>query len=94
MSLENTGRVVYNINMKKNEVFKVHVPMNAELTKWLENIGIDAREQGGFRIPKTTIIKACIRTIMKYDIDLRKVKTEEDLVKRIEKAIDNEKKQR
>ncbi|OGF56537.1 MAG: hypothetical protein A2452_07420 [Candidatus Firestonebacteria bacterium RIFOXYC2_FULL_39_67] len=80
--------------MKKNEVFKVHVPMNAELTKWLENIGIDARELGGFRIPKTSIIKACIRAVMKYDIDLSKVKTEEDLVKRIEKAIEVSKKKR
>ena len=80
--------------MKKNEHFKVHVPMNAELTKWLENLGIDAREQGGFRIPKTAIIKACIRAVMKYDIDLSKVKTEEELVKRIEKAIGDSKKRR
>jgi len=73
--------------MKKNEHFKVHVPMNAELTKWLENLGIDAREQGGFRIPKTEIIKACVRVVMKYDIDVAKVKSEEELVKRIEQAI-------
>lgn len=77
--------------MKRNEPFKVHVPMNAELTKWLENLGIDAREQGGFRLAKTTIIKACIRAVMKLDIDVSKVKTEDELVKRIEQAIKSQK---
>jgi len=77
--------------MKKGEVFKVHVPMDKELTKYLENLGIDARASGGFRIPKTSIIKACIRAVMELNVDVEGVKTEEDLVKRIRQAIKKQK---
>ena len=77
--------------MKKGEVFKVHVPMDKELTKYLENLGIEARASGGFRIPKTDIIKACVRAVMELNVDVDGVKTEEDLVKRIRQAIKKQK---
>ncbi len=72
---------------KKGEIFKVHVPMDKEITKWLENLGIDAKASGGFRLAKTTIIKACVRAVMELDLNVDGVKTEDELVKKIQAAI-------
>ena len=72
----------------KDLSFKVHVPMDKELIKWLENVGIEAKESGGFKLAKSVIIRACIRAVMSLPpIDLSGVKDENELAKRIVKAM-------
>ena len=72
----------------KDLSYKVHVPMDKELIQWLENTGIDAKEGGGFKLAKSVIIRACVRSVMKLPaIDLTGVKDEEVLTKRITKAM-------
>ena len=68
--------------------FKVHVPMDKDLVQWLENVGIEAKESGGFKLAKSVIIRACVRAVMNLPpIDLTGVKDENELAKRIVKAM-------
>lgn len=68
--------------------FKVHVPMDKGLVQWLESVGIEAKESGGFKLAKSVIIRACVRAVMNLPpIDLSGVKDENELAKRIVKAM-------
>jgi len=72
----------------KDLSYKVHVPMDKELIQWLENTGIEAKESGGFKLAKSVIIRACVRSVMKLPaIDLTGVKDGEELTKRIIKVM-------
>jgi hypothetical protein len=72
----------------KDLSFKVHVPMDKDLVQWLENVGIEAKESGGFKLAKSVIIRACVRAVMNLPpIDLTGVKDENELSKRIAKAM-------
>ncbi len=62
--------------------------MDKELIQWLENTGIDAKESGGFKLAKSVIIRACVRSVMNLrNLDLSRVKDEEELTKRIIRAM-------
>ena len=68
--------------------YKVHVPMDKELVQWLENVGIEAKGSGGFKLAKSLTIRACVRAVMELpDIDLSGVKDEHELTKRIIKSM-------
>jgi len=72
----------------KDLSYKVHVPMDKELIQWLENVGIEAKESGGFKLAKSVIIRACVRSVMKLPtLDLTGVKDEHVLTKRITKLM-------
>ena len=68
--------------------YKVHVPMDKELVQWLENVGIEAKGRGGFKLAKSVTIRACVRAVMELpSLDLSGVKDEHELTKRIIKSM-------
>ena len=58
-----------------------------ELDKVLEDIGIEARSSGGFKIPKTTAVRALIRVAKIIQPDFSGVKTEQEVLERLMEAI-------
>mgnify|MGYP001068820068 CR=1 FL=1 len=68
-----------------------HVRLNLtippELDSYLEQIGTVARAAGGYKVPKTAILRALVRAYREMNVDVTGgVRTEEDMLERILKA--------
>lgn len=70
----------------KSEYIRVNLTLPDELDRVLQELGNDARAAGGYKLPKTMIMRALIRLLMTLDIDPSGVKTEEELLERITQA--------
>ena len=71
----------------KSEYIRVNLTLPDELDRVLQKLVSDALATGGYKIPKTMIMRALIRMLMTLEIDPSGVKTEDELLERIIKAI-------
>jgi hypothetical protein len=71
---------------KKQDYFRVPITMPSDMVAYLENLGIECKRSRGHKIANTMIVRCAIRLLMDMDLDLSKVKTEEELEDRIKKA--------
>ena len=71
----------------KSEYIRVNLTLPDELDRVLQKLGSDARATGGYKIPKTMIMRALIRVLMTLDIDPSGVKTEDEFLDRVLNAI-------
>lgn len=71
----------------KSEYIRVNLTLPDELDRVLQKIGNDARATGGYKLPKTMIMRALVRMLMSLDVDLSGVKTEDEFLDRILQAI-------
>ncbi len=74
-------------DIPKSEYIRVNLTLPDELDRVLQELGNDARATGGYKLPKTMIMRALVRLIMTLDVDLSGVKTEDELLERILQAI-------
>jgi hypothetical protein len=70
----------------KSEYIRVNLTLPDELDRVLQNLGNDARATGGYKVPKTMIMRALVRLLMSLDVDPSGVKTEDELLERISQA--------
>ncbi len=70
----------------KSEYIRVNLTLPDKLDRVLQELGNDARATGGYKLPKTMIMRALVRLLMKLDVDPSGVKTEEELLERILQA--------
>jgi len=70
-----------NSRSSASSYIRLNLTLPDELDRMLQEFGSDARSAGGYKIPKTTIIRALIRLLMTLEVDLSGVKTEEDLLR-------------
>lgn len=73
----------------KSEYIRVNLTLPDELDRVLQKLGNDARATGGYKIPKTMIMRALVRLLMTLDVDPSGVKTEDEFLERILKSIKN-----
>ena len=69
------------------EYYKITLTISEELDELLMKTGNLARAQGGYKLPKTLIIRSLIRLLQNVDIDLRGVKTEDEFYARLARAV-------
>jgi hypothetical protein len=74
-------------NGDKSEYIRVNLTLPDELDRVLQKLGNDARATGGYKIPKTMIMRALIRVLMALDIDPSGVKSEDEFFDRVLEAI-------
>jgi hypothetical protein len=70
-----------------SDYIRLNLTLPDELDRMLQEFGSNARAAGGYKIPKTTIIRSLIRMLMILGVDLSDVKTEEDLLRSLLLAI-------
>ena len=70
----------------KSEYIRVNLTLPDELDRVLQEFGNDARATGGYKLPKTMIMRALVRLLMTLDVDPSGVKTEDELLERILQA--------
>ena len=71
---------------RKQDYFRVPITMPSGMVAYLENLGIECKRSGGHKIANTMIVRCAVRLLMDMDLDISKVKTEEELEERIKKA--------
>ena len=73
-------------NDLKSSYIRVNLTLPDELDRVLQELGNDARATGGYKIPKTMIMRALVRLLMKLNVDPSGVRTEEELLERLLQA--------
>ena len=73
--------------MPKEPTYRFHIPMTENQIKFLDELGMEAKRTGGYKLAKTVIIRACLEVLKKLNINLQGVKTEKDLTERILEAV-------
>ena len=74
-------------NDSKSSYIRVNLTLPDELDRVLQELGNDARATGGYKIPKTMIMRALVRLLMRLDVDPSGIKTEDELLERLVQAI-------
>ncbi len=67
----------------KLAMIKLSVFLNREEDAYLENLASTAKFSGGKKLSKTKLIEAMVRAFRTTKLDVRGVKTEEELLKRV-----------
>jgi ribosome maturation protein Sdo1 len=68
-------------------LFRVPISITKDMEAWLQSLSNEMKSSGGYKLPKSYIIRALLDATMDLKIDVDGVKTEDELVKRILKAI-------
>jgi hypothetical protein len=68
-------------------LFRVPISITKEMEDWLQDLGNQMKSSGGYKLPKSYIIRALLEAAMTFKIDVCQIKTEEELVKRIKDSV-------
>lgn len=68
-------------------LFRVPISITNEMEKWLQDLSSRTKSSGGYKLPKSYIIRALLDAARNLKIDVTGVKTEDELAKRILNAI-------
>jgi hypothetical protein len=78
------------LRRRKSPYFMINVTLSHDLDEFLQRVGNECRRQGGYHAPKTMILRSMIRVLKQLvdsgKLDLSKVFSEEEMVKRVLKA--------
>ena len=78
----------FRCDVEKN-LFRIPIFLNKQTNDWLYNLGVLMKINGGYKLPKSYIIRSLINALMKLKINIKNVKTEDELKERIYDAIEN-----
>lgn len=70
----------------KSQYFRINLTLPERLDRFLEEVGMEAKATKGYKLPKTLIVRALIRMMGEMDVDVSGVKTEEELIERLQQA--------
>ncbi len=73
--------------VNKGKHYRAELTLPEALDKFLVEFGEESKRTGGYKLPKTEIIRALIRVLIKLNVDVDGVKDEDELVERIMQAI-------
>ena len=69
------------------DLFRVPISITKEMESWLQEFSNAMKVTGGYKLPKSYVVRSLLGAIMKLKIDARGVRTEGELAKRILSAI-------
>jgi hypothetical protein len=68
-------------------LFRVPISITREMEMWLQGLSNEMKATGGYKLPKSYVIRSMINALMKLKIDVSGVKSEKDLEEKIVEAI-------
>lgn len=68
-------------------LFRVPITITKEMESWLQEFSNTMKVTGGYKLPKSYVIRSVIGAVMKLRIDVQGVKSEGELMRRILRAI-------
>lgn len=70
-------------------LFRVPISITKEMDAWLQELASSMRASGGYKLPKSFIVRALINAAMHLKPDVSYVKDEKELAKRFLTAMKN-----
>jgi hypothetical protein len=71
----------------KSSMIKLSVFLNRDEDAYLESLASTAKFSGGKKLSKTKLIEAMVRAFRKTDLDVRGVKDDQELLKRVSARV-------
>lgn len=69
------------------DLFRVPISISKKAEGWLVSLSSEMKSTGGYKLPRSYLIRSMLSALMKLDIDITGVKTEAELELRILSAI-------
>lgn len=69
------------------EMHRIPAAFTRDMMRWLDELAREAKFSGGAALRITQILRALVRVAMWLDLDVKGVKDEEELVRRIKTAV-------
>ncbi|MCD6094097.1 MAG: hypothetical protein J7J51_04865 [Candidatus Omnitrophica bacterium] len=76
----------------RKDLFRIPVSITKDMESWLQRLSNDMKASGGYKLPKSYVLRSLLNAVMELKIDVSGVRTEEELEKRFLKAIRDYKK--
>ncbi len=73
-------------DIEKN-LFRVPIFLDKETHDWLYNLSILMKINGGYKLPKSYIIRSLVNAFMRLDVNFKNIKSETDLEMRILQSL-------
>ena len=73
-------------DVEKN-LFRVPLSLDKKTDDWLHNLGISMKLSGGYKLPKSYIIRSLINAFVRLKVDCKNIRTQTDLEKRILQSL-------
>ena len=73
-------------DIEKN-LFRVPIFLDKETHDWLYNLSILMKINGGYKLPKSYIIRSLVNAFMRLKVNFKDIKSETDLEKRILQSL-------
>lgn len=70
-------------------LFRVPIALTKEMENWLQGLANTMRASGGYKLPRSYIVRALINAAMQLKLDVSGVKDEKELTERFKIAIKN-----
>lgn len=70
-------------SIPKSRYFRLNLTLPEALDRFLEEVGIEAKAAGGYKLPKTLVLRALVRFMAELDVNIDGVRTEEELLDRL-----------
>jgi len=71
----------------KKDLFRTPISITKEMESWLQRLGSEMKASGGYKLPKSYIVRSLLDAAMELDVNVSGVKTEEELKERFIDAI-------
>jgi hypothetical protein len=71
----------------EKSLFRIPIFLDKKTYDWLYNLSVSMKISGGYKLPKSYIIRSLVNTFMRLKIDFKNIKTETDLEKRIFQSL-------
>lgn len=75
-------------DVEKN-LFRIPIILDKDTYNWFHNLSISMKISGGYKLPKSYIIRSLVNTVMRLNVNLKNIKTEADLEKRVLQSLIN-----
>ncbi|MDP1854247.1 MAG: hypothetical protein Q8L26_08625 [Candidatus Omnitrophota bacterium] len=71
----------------RKDLFRVPISITRDMESWLQDLSNRMKASGGYKLPKSYVIRSLLDAAMHLKIDVSGVKSEDELKKRILDAI-------
>lgn len=69
------------------DLLRISLTISREMDMWVQSLSHEMKASGGYKLPKSFILRSLINAMMKLKVDVGGVRTEEELEKRFLRAI-------
>ena len=71
----------------RKDLFRVPISITKEMEAWLQDLSNQMKSTGGYKLPKSYVMRSLLSAAKKLNLDVSGVKDEQELTKRILEAI-------